>query len=463
MSSPTELETPLTALVGGSRTELTEDVVEEAVTRVVASSATVRRMSPAERARILDAVAADLEAEAGVLAGELASEARFLTRQDMVLEVERAVDVFRMSAAVARNGLDEVVNLEGSPRGGDTLAVARRVPYGPMLAITAFNGPILIAAHKIAPAIVAGTPVVLKPSPRVPRAAVLFAERVIAAGWPADALAVLPVGNEATMDLVRDPRLPVISFTGGDVGWAIKDAAPRKHVHLELGGVGALIVAADADVEEVAAQCVAGGFVRSGQACLSVQRVYAQGAVYEPLVARLTELIGALRTGDPEDPSTDVGPLVDEAAADRVERLVSESVADGASLLAGGGRDGAFVEPTLLADTTEGMAVLRREVFGPVIAVSRVGDLAEAVRQSNSAGGALHVGVFTRDIDAALDLFDDLDAGGVIVNGSNAWRVDNMPYGGTGNSGFGREGVRYMVEEITERKTLVIRRRGRQA
>lgn len=464
MSSSTQVATPVEAYVGGQRIPLREDasVIDRAVDGLVAAAPALRRLSSADRAAILDRLAAALAADIGRLADELVDEARFLTRRDMVLEAERAIDVCRLTAAATREGFDSVVNLEGSPRGRDTLAVVRRVPHGPMLAITAFNGPILIAAHKIAPAIAAGVPVLLKPSPRVPRAGVAFAELVVAAGWPADALAVLPVGNEATMDLVRDPRLPMISFTGGEIGWAIKEAAPHKHVHLELGGVGAILVAADADLDEVVEQSIIGGFVRSGQACLSVQRIYAHEAVHDALVERLATRVGRLKTGDPALPDTDVGPLVDEPAAGRVEEMVQDAVTKGASLVCGGARDGDMVMPALISGARPDMAVLRREVFGPVIAVARIANMDEGVREANAVGGALHVGVFTRDLDLALSLADDLDAGGVIINGSNAWRVDNMPYGGTGASGFGREGVRAMVEEITHPKVIVIRRRPAQ-
>ena len=257
---------------------------------------------------------------------------------------------------------------------------------------------------------------------------------------------------------MADPRLPVISFTGGDVGWAIKEAAPRKHVHLELGGVGAVLVAPDADLDEVAEQCVIGGFVRSGQACLSVQRIYAHADVHDDLVERLAVRVAELATGDPRSPDTQVGPLVDDAAAGRVQEMVDEAVRDGARLVCGGDREDTLFEPTLLADTRPEMAVLRREVFGPVLAVARIDGMAEGVREVNSVGGALNVGVFTRDIDLALSLADEVDAGGVIINGSNAWRIDNMPFGGTGKAGLGREGVRAMVEEITAPKVIVIRR-----
>lgn len=461
MSTSVPVRAPAEAFVGGARTALTDPqaTIEAAVAGVAAAQPGLRRLSSADRAAILDRLVAALGADVDRLADELADEARFLTRGDMVLEVERAIDVCTLAAAATREGFDEIVNLEASPRGRDTLAIVRRVPHGPMLAITAFNGPILIAAHKLAPAIAAGVAAVLKPSPRVPRAAVAFAELIVAAGWPADALAVLPVGNDETMELVRDPRLPVISFTGGDVGWAIKEAAPRKHVHLELGGVGAVLVAPDADLDEVAEQCVIGAFVRSGQACLSVQRIYAHADIHDALVERLAARVAALRAADPAQPDTDVGPLVDEASAERVQGMVDEAVAQGARLACGGPREEALVRPTLLVDTSPDMAVMRREVFGPVIAVARIDDMAEGVRGANASGGGLHAGVFTRDVDLALSLADELDAGGVIVNGSNAWRIDTMPFGGTGKSGFGREGIRAMVEEITAPKTVVIRRR----
>jgi aldehyde dehydrogenase (NAD+) len=289
---------------------------------------------------------------------------------------------------------------------------------------------------------------------------VAFAEDDVAAGWPAEALAVLPVGNEATMQLVRDPRLPVISFTGGPVGWTFRDAAPRKHVHLEMGGVGATLVAADADLDEAVEQCMVGGFVRSGQACLSVQRIFVERPVYDEVVTRLADRVATLAAGDPTDPGTQVGPLVDEAAAERVTRLVDDAAGRGARVCCGGTREGALVTPTFLADVPDGAQLLRTEAFGPVMVAVCVDRLEDAVDEANAVGGALQVGVFTRDLDRALGLADLLDAGSVIVNGSNAWRIDTMPFGGTGVAGSGREGVRWMVEELTQTKVVVLRRTG---
>lgn len=444
-------------LVTGTRRLLGEDDVERAVATAVAARPTVRALSSHDRATILDGIAAALAADADQLARQLTAESGYLTHRDMIMEVQRSVELFLHAAALARTGTTEALTVDTVARARHAFGFVRREPIGAALGITAFNGPLLIAAHKLAPAIVAGTPLVLKPSPRVPESAVLLGEYAVRAGWPADALAVLPVSNELTMRLIQDPRLPVISFTGGSFGWAIKDSAPRKHVHLELGGVGAVIVADDADLEIAAAECSAGGFVRSGQACISVQRVYVQSGAYERFVELLTTRVAAMRTGDPADPSTEVGPLVDQAAAERVESMIKDALAHGARLSCGGTRDGAMVAPTVLADVTNEMQIARREAFGPVVAVAPVATLADAVAETNATDGAILAGLYTSDIDTALTLADAIEAGGVIVNGPTSWRVDHMPYGGVGTSGFGREGVAAMVEEYTQAKTVIVR------
>ena len=287
----------------------------------------------------------------------------YLTVRDMLLEVDRSVEVFTLCAALAHTGMEETINLDAAARGRGAIGLVKRRPIGPVLAITAFNGPILIAAHKIAPAIVAGCSIVIKPSPRVPDAAVRLAEYVIAAGWPPEALAVQPVSEEQTGALIRDNRLPVISFTGGDFDWRIKEMAPLKRVHLELGGVGAVIVAADADLDLAAAECSIGGFVRSGQACISVQRVYVERPVYQAFVELLTQRISGIVVGDVSNEATQVGPLVDASAARKVESMIADAVSNGAQRICGGARDGNLVSPTLLANASPDMLVMRREIF----------------------------------------------------------------------------------------------------
>jgi acyl-CoA reductase-like NAD-dependent aldehyde dehydrogenase len=450
------------AFVGGEDITLDEAAVERAIAGAVAAMPEIRRFSSYDRAAILDRVVASLKADADAVVDAMTEESGCLTRRDMVLELERTTEVFSLSAAVARDGIETLVNLDAALRGRDATGLVKAEPIGPVLGITAFNGPMLIAGHKIAPAIVSGNSVIIKPSPRVPRSSILLAKRVVAAGWPKQALAVLPLDNDQTMRAIADPRLPIVTFTGGgEVGWKIKDAAPRKRVHLELGGVGAVIVAADADLEMAAEQCTAGGFVRSGQACLAVQRIYVERAAYDRFIALMTARVSALITGDPRDPRTEVGPLVDEAAARKVEGLILDATGKGARLMCGGTRQGALLQPAVLADVTPDMRLMRMEAFGPVVALAPVDSLAEAVAETNAVDGAIHVGIYTSDIDHALTMADQVRAGGVIINGPSAWRVDQMPYGGTGSSGFGREGVRAMVMEYTEPKVVVLRHRPR--
>ena len=455
--SPTRI---VEGLVLGKRVALDAAAIEAAVAGALACQRSLKAMSSFDRAEILDRVASALRAAREDLASAMADESGYLTLRDMQLEVDRSVEVFTLSAALARVGLDQTINIDAVARGRGAIGLVKRRPFGTVLGITAFNGPILIAAHKIAPAIVAGCPVIIKPSPRVPRSAVRLAECVLSAGWPAQALAVLPATDEQTAALIHDERLPVISFTGGDFGWRIKDMAPRKRVHLELGGVGAVIVAADADLDLAARECAFGGFVRSGQACLSVQRIYVQRPAYSRFIERLRQEIERIAVGPVADPRTQVGPLVDVAAASRVEELIEDVLARGARRLCGGAREQGLVPPTLLADATAEMGIMRREAFGPVVAVAPFDTLDEAVAEANAIGGAIHTGIFTSNLDTAFRLADEVDAGGVIINGSNAWRVDQMPYGGVGKSGFGREGIRSMVEEYTEPKVIVVRRQG---
>ena len=447
--------TARTGFVGGRICASDSDTVEAAVRALTEAAAVVRKTSSFDRAAVLDKVVAVLAAQAEEIAHALADEAGYLTVKDMRLEVQRAIEVFTLTAAYTRNGMSEVLNVDAVERARGAFSYVKREPIGPILGITAYNGPLLIAAHKIAPAIAAGAPILIKPSPRVPRAAIRLAQTVVEAGWPAEAIAVVDVDNEATMALVRDPRLPVISFTGGDVGWKIKEAAPLKRVHLELGGVGAVFVAADANLEAAAAECAAGGFVRSGQSCISVQRIYVERPRYQAFVdAFVAAVNGMARTeGNPNA----IGPMVDETAARRVEAVVQDALSKGARLACGGVREEDYVAPTVVVDATGAMSLMRKEVFGPVVAVAPVDSADEAVREMNAVSGAIHHGVYTADLDLALRLSDEIRAGGVIINGPGTWRVDSMPYGGTGTSGFGREGVRYAIEEFTEPKVIVIR------
>lgn len=439
----------------GAKSEIHDGMVEDAVQSLMQSAPLVRRTSSFDRAAVLDKVAAGLAASLEDVAQALSDESGYLTVKDMRLEVQRTIEVFTLTAAYVRTGNSETLNVDAVDRARGTFSYVKREPIGPVLGITAYNGPLLIPAHKIAPAIAAGAPILIKPSPRVPLAAIRLAQAVVEAGWPSQAIAVVDMDNEATMALIKDVRFPVISFTGGDFGWKIKEAVPLKRVHLELGGVGAVFIAADGNINAAATECAAGGFVRSGQSCISVQRIYVERPQYDAFLAAFNIAVGSMQRVA-NNPNA-IGPLVDEAAARKVESFIADALSLGGKVVCGGVREGDYIGPTVIADANGKMRVMRKEVFGPVVAVCAVDSADEALREMNAVDGAIHHGIYTANLDLAFRFCDEIKAGGVIVNGPSTWRVDSMPYGGTGASGFGREGVRYAVEEFTEPKVIVIR------
>lgn len=425
--------------------------MENAVQLAANAVAVTRRTSFHDRAEVLQRVAASLAGAADAMAARLAEASGFLTVNDMRLEVRRASEVFRLAAAHALAGSTEAIDLDAVERARGSFGLVRREPIGAVLGISAFNGPLLIPAHKLAPAIAAGTSIIVKPAPGAGGASVDLARLVVEAGWPAAAVGVLDVDNETTMQLVRDPRLPVISFTGGRFGWKIKEAAPRKHVQLELGGVGAVLIAADANLEQAARECATGALVRAGQSCISVQRIYVARAVADRFTALLARSVRELQQAAP------IGPLVHEQACAHVAGLVHDALQQGADLVCGGSGKGAYFEPTILAKATSSMKVMHEEAFGPVVAVAGYDAPEAAIAQINAVGGAIHHGIYTADLDFAFAAADEIRAGGVVINGPCTWRADQMPYGGVGNSGFGREGIASSVQAFTEPKVIVVR------
>lgn len=351
-------------------------------------------------------------------------------------EVGRAVSTFRFAAEEARRFGGEVQRLDTDPAAQGRLAYISRVPYGPVLAITPFNFPLNLVAHKVAPAIAVGAPVVVKPAPATPLSALLLGELLAETGLPEGMFSVLPVPNDRAAALVEDPRLPVVSFTGSaPVGYAIADRVPRKRVTLELGGNAAAVVLADADLDHAASRVALFSNYQAGQSCIAVQRVIVEDAVYDAFVERLLPAVRALVTGDPADEKTQVGPMVSEEAAERVERWVADAVAAGARVLAGGGRSGATVEPTVLADVPRDALVYREEVFGPVMVLERVAGVDEAFAAVNDSAYGLQAGVFTRSLDIAFRANRELEVGGVIIGDVPSYRADQMPYGGVKDSG----------------------------
>jgi len=351
----------------------------------------------------------------------------------------------------------EYLPLDGSDTAKGRWGIVRRFPLGPISAITPFNFPLNLVAHKVAPAIAAGCTMVLKPAAQTPVTALMLARLVHEAGWPAGALNVVPLSNEDARPLVEDDRIKMLTFTGSSaVGWELKKRAGKKRVTLELGGNAAVVVHSDADLEYAVERCVTAGFSYSGQSCISAQRIL----VHEPVYARFLELllpqVQRLKTGDPLEESTDIGPLIRESDAVRAVTWIEEALAAGAKLHGGGRRHGSIVEPAILTNTRREMKVNCMEVFAPVKTVEPYRTFDEALQQVNDSPYGLQAGVFSRDVGLIFRAFEEIEAGGVMANDVPTFRTDQMPYGGMKDSGIGREGLRYAIEEMTEPKLLVL-------
>ena len=374
-------------------------------------------------------------------------------------EVTRLIDTFRIAAGEATRIEGEVLELQVSERTRGYRGMTKRVPVGACSFITPFNFPLNLVAHKVAPAIAAGCPFVLKPSERTPVGALIIGEVLAETELPKGAFSILPCAVADADALVTDPRIALLSFTGGLVGWELKARAGRKKVVLELGGNAACIVDADPGrtLDEVVARLVSGAYYQSGQSCIGVQRIYLHASLYDTLKSRLQAAIGALRMGDPRDPDVFIGPMIDEAAAQRVEAWIAAAVAAGARVLVGGARQGNLLPATLLEQVPHDADLYRREAFGPVACIEPFDDFDDALARVNDSDFGLQAGVFSAHLGHAMRAWDRLEVGGVIVGDVPSFRVDNMPYGGVKGSGFGREGVRLAIADMTEPRLLVIR------
>lgn len=373
-------------------------------------------------------------------------------------EVTRLIDTFQIAAEEAVRFDGRMMNLEISPRARGYSGMWKWVPIGPCSFITPFNFPLNLAAHKVAPAIAAGCPFVLKPAEKTPLGAILIGEVLAETDLPPGAFSILPCDVEDAGPLTTDPRLELLSFTGSrQVGWMLKERAGEKKVTLELGGNAACIVDADADVEDAVDRLVTGAFYQSGQSCISVQRTLIHEAIYDELVGALVERVRELEVGDPRDEETFIGPVISEGDAERIVEWVREAEEAGARVLTGGGREGVMVEPTVVEDAPHECRVYHEEVFGPVMLVARFRDFDAALAETNDSRYGLQAGVFTRDMAKIQKAWDTLKVGGVVINDVPSFRVDNMPYGGVKDSGLGREGVRFAMEDMSEIRLLVLR------
>jgi acyl-CoA reductase-like NAD-dependent aldehyde dehydrogenase len=428
--------------------------VERAIAAAQQAAPALRDMSAWRRAEILHAVAEGIASRREELARILALEAGKPLKAGRA-EADRAVFTFHVAAEEALRLGGELMRLDWAPWGADRIGITRRFPLGPISAITPFNFPLNLVAHKIAPAIAAGDPLVLKPASQTPTPALVLADLAHEAGLPAGGLSVLPAAAATAEPLVTDERLHLITFTGSAaVGWDIKRRAGRKRVALELGGNAAVIVHEDADMTRAADRIVAGGFGYSGQSCISVQRVLVQARAHDRLVEALRPRVAALVMGDPLDEATDIGPLITEDDAVRAQRWIEEAVAGGARVLIGGGRQKGTLSPTVLDGVGPAMKVSCEEVFAPVVALTVYESLPEAFALVNDSPYGLQAGIFTRDAPSIWKAFDRLEVGGVMVDDVPTFRIDHMPYGGVKGSGTGREGLRYAIEEMTELRLL---------
>jgi acyl-CoA reductase-like NAD-dependent aldehyde dehydrogenase len=455
-----EIYSPGTRQLVGTTYRATAAHAEAAIAAAVRAFETTRRLGGYERQRILRAIGSGIEKHRDELARILALEAGKPLKAARG-EVDRATFTFNVASEEAVRIGGEYLPLDWQASTAGRWGVVRRFPLGPIAAITPFNFPINLVAHKLAPAIAAGCTIVHKPAPQTPLTALRLAQIIEQAGWPAGALNVLPLSNEDAAKIVTDDRIKLLSVTGSTaVGWQLKRNAGKKRVVLELGGNAGVIVCADANLDYAVERCVAGAYTYAGQACISVQRILVEESAYDQFISALVPRVRKLKVGDVLDEATDVGPLINEDAARRNVEWIEEAVRGGAKLLCGGHRHGAAVAPAVLTNTKAEMRVNCMEIFGPVITVEKFADYGDALASINRSDFGLQAGVFTRDFTRILRAFETLEVGGLMVGEVPTFRIDHMPYGGVKDSGIGREGLRYAIEEMTEPRLLAVNPSG---
>jgi acyl-CoA reductase-like NAD-dependent aldehyde dehydrogenase len=454
--SAVEVKSPFDGSVVAEVGTPNDQDVEEAVAGAAATFEESRNLPVHVRAEAMAHISRRLLERGDEVAETIAREGGKPLKWSKV-EAARGASTFRWAAETIRSMDGELLRLDTDAALGSRLGLVRRFPYGPVLGIAPFNFPVNLVAHKMAPALAVGAPIVIKPATATPLGALLLGELFSETDLPGGMLSVLPISSQTAEGMVRDERFKKISFTGSSpVGWKLKRLDPKKHATLELGGNAGVIVHADADLDHAAERVAFGGYYQAGQSCIAVQRVLIQSEVYDDFVARFVKQVEGLKVGDPMDASTDVGPLIDDSALDKVASMVDEARADGAEVLTGGERNDPFYAPTVLANVRRDMKVCQEEIFGPVTTVSEYETFEQAIDEVNGTAFGLQAGVFTRDIERAMLAHRDIQVGGVIVNDVSAFRADQMPYGGSKESGYGREGLRYAMEEMTEPRIMVL-------
>ena len=433
------------------------DTIDKAIAAAEEAQPAMAAMAPFERQAVLEHCVKRFTERADELAQALCIEAGKPIK-DAKGEVSRLIDTFKIAAeeSVRING--EVVNLEISARAKGYQGMTKKVPIGPCSFISPFNFPLNLAAHKVAPAIAAGCTFVLKPASRTPIGALIIGEVLAETDLPKGAFSILPCSRDGADLFTTDERLKLLSFTGSpDVGWALKAKAGKKPVVLELGGNAACVVDEDADIEDAIERVIVGAYYQSGQSCISVQRLLVHSKIYDEFKSRYVEKVKALVSGDPSNEDTFIGPMISEGEAERLHGWIKEAQEKGATILCGGTRDGAMLEATVMENVPKDCDASAEEAFGPLSILVPFDDYDEALKEVNNSRYGLQAGGFTRDIYKAHKAWDVLDVGGVVIGDVPSWRVDNMPYGGVKDSGLGREGIRYAIEDMSETRLMVIR------
>ncbi len=451
---------PYTNEVVGQVYQATDQDIEDAIVSAQRGFEITRKLPSHARSEILYNLLEQMEQR-----GDELIEAMILeggkTRNVATGETNRAKETIRVSAEEAKRITGEIVPMDWTVAGENRHGFVRRVPLGPVLGITPFNYPVNLACHKLGPAIAAGNPIILKPAPITPLSSLILGELVLAAGFPAEAISVINCEDKLAEKMATDSRIAYLSFTGSsEVGWYLKKVAGRKGVGLELGGNAAAIVHTDANVDYALRRIAVGGFTNAGQNCISVQRVLIHRPIYEQTVEQLLEKVKAINVGDPRQEGVEVGPMIGEWAVKKANDIMQDAISNGAEILIGGTIEGNMFQPTVLANTTPEMRVNKEEIFAPVITVAPYEDFDEAIKLANSTDYGLQSGVFTQDISRIMRAFEQVEVGGLQINDVSTFRVDQMPYGGVKGSGIGREGPRYVIEEMTEMRLMVLNMNG---
>jgi len=434
------------------------EVLDEAIAAAVNATAPMAALHSYERQAVLEHCVARFQARQDELADALCIEAGKPIK-DARGEVGRLIDTFKIAAEECARQYGETIPLDISERASAYTGMTKRVPIGPCAFISPFNFPLNLAAHKVAPAIAAGCPFILKPASMTPIGALLIGEVLAETDLPRGAFSILPCRRDSADLLTEDDRLKLLSFTGSpDVGWKLKSRAGKKPVILELGGNAACVVDQDWDLDDAIARIIVGAFYQSGQSCIGVQRIYVHETVYETFKSKLLAATNKLKSGDPKDPETFIGPMISEQEASRLHDWIHAAVKQGATLLCGGQRDGNMLQATLLEKVDETAKVYSEEAFGPVALLEPFSNYDDVLKRINDSRFGLQAGIFTRDLYKAQQAWDELEVGGVIIGDVPSWRVDHMPYGGVKDSGLGREGIRWAIEDMTELRLMVIRR-----